>query len=132
MARVLILCLAAFILVAATCGDGDDDDGVFLDTGIEGVVTIGPQCPVVQQDTPCPDKPFQAEIVVQDADTGDEVARFETTEAGTFSVNTMPGSYRVVPQSPNEGGPPTAQEQLVEVRPGEYTHVDISYDSGIR
>lgn len=132
MARALLVCLAAIALVAATCGDGDDHDGVLLGTGIEGLVTIGPMCPVVQEDTPCPDEPFQAEIVIRDADDGDEVARFETAEDGTFSVGLMPGSYRVLPQWPNESGPPTAQEQLVEVRAGEYTHVEIQYDSGIR
>lgn len=129
--RVLVLVLAAFALIAATCGDGDDD-GVLIGTGIEGVVTIGPMCPVVQENTPCPDEPFQAEIVIQDADDGDEVARFETAEDGTFTIGLMPGTYWLLPQWPNDGAPPSAQEQQVEVRTGEYTHVDVQYDSGIR
>ena len=128
-----VLVVAAFVLIAARCGgnDGDDHDGVFLDTGIEGTVTIGPMCPVVQEGTPCPDEPYQAEIVVRD-ENGDEVARFETAEDGTFSINTLPGRYTIEPQSPNEGAPPQAPEQQVEVRAGEYAHVDIQYDSGIR
>ncbi len=124
---LLLPFLAAFALIAAQC----DGNGSPPTSGIEGLVTIGPMCPVEHVDTPCPDKPYQATIVVEDGQ-GDEVARVETGEDGRFSVALSPGTYTLVPQWPNEGGPPSAAEQQVVVRDGEYAHVDIQYDSGIR
>ena len=121
--------LLALVLLVAACGGGLERPPP--GTGIAGTVTIGPMCPVVQEGTPCPDQPFQATIVILDED-GDEVTEFESAEDGTFSLRLPPGRYTVVPQSPNAGAPPVAAEQEVEVRDGQYAHVDIQYDSGIR
>lgn len=100
-------------------------------SGIEGTVTIGPMCPVVRQDTPCPDEPYEATVVIED-ESGDEVATAQSGEDGRFRVSLAPGTYTLAPQSPNEGAPPFASEQQVEVREGAYTQVSVSYDSGIR
>ncbi len=100
-------------------------------SGIEGLVTIGPMCPVMQEDTPCPDQPFQATIVIED-EGGDEVATVESAEDGSFRIELAPGSYTLIPQSPNPGAPPHAGEQQVEVEAGAFTEVTIQYDSGIR
>ena len=118
-------------LLLACDGGRASRDVIYLGAGIEGVVTIGPMCPVVREDTPCPDQPYQADITILDED-GDEVATFETTEDGRFSAGLFPGRYTVVPHSPNPGAPPTVEKQEVVVRDGEYTQVEISYDSGIR
>jgi hypothetical protein len=119
------------VLALTTCcaGSGDEPAG---GSGIEGLVTIGPQCPVVQEPTPCPDLLFAATIVVQDVATGERVAEGESGEDGRFRIDLPPGSYRVLPQWPNDPGPPTAQEQLAEVEEGRYTRVDVQYDTGIR
>jgi hypothetical protein len=101
------------------------------DSGIEGLVTIGPICPVLREDTPCPDEPFQATIVVEDRD-GDEVTRVDSDESGRFRVNLAPGRYNLVPQSPNPVSLPFASEQEVEVRAGHFAQITIAYDSGIR
>ena len=129
--RIAFWPLVFFILFVSCGDDGPREPNTYLDAGIEGVVTIGPMCPVVREDTPCPDQPYQADITILDED-GDEVVTFETTEDGRFSAGLFPGRYTIVPQSPNSGAPPTAEEQEVVVRDGEYTHVEISYDSGIR
>jgi hypothetical protein len=126
-AIALILLSLPLLLLAATCGG----DGVPLDSGVEGVVTIGPMCPVVQEASPCPNEQYQADIVVLDAD-GDEALSFQSGEDGAFVVSLAPGSYTLVPLAPNDGAPPSAPEQQVDVRPGEYTLVVIQYDSGIR
>lgn len=131
MRRAVILgaiCLFAAVSIAAACDNGD---GVPLDSGIQGIVTIGPVCPVEQANSPCPDKTYAATIVAEDAN-GDEVARAQSGEDGRFRVELAPGRYTLVPHSPNEGAPPQASEQQVEVRAGEYTQVAIQYDSGIR
>ena len=128
--RWLVPLLALSLLaLAATCGD----DGVPppADSGIEGTVTIGPMCPVVQEGTECPDQPFEATITVLD-EGGDEVTEVTSGEDGRFRVALPPGRYTLVPQSPNAGAPPQAGEQAVEVRDGAYTQVAVQYDSGIR
>jgi hypothetical protein len=129
-ARALLLLSIAVLLVAATCGSDGYDDGP-LDSGIEGTVTIGPICPVVTEESPCPDQPFQAEIFVLDEEFN-VVLSFKSGRDGTFRVDLAPGAYRVVPLAPNGDLPPIAPEQDVVVRAGGYTHVAIQYDSGIR
>jgi len=115
----------AIALIAATCDDGTTTGN----SGIEGNVTIGPMCPVEQPDSPCPDQPYAATIVVEAAG-GQEVARTQSGEDGRFRLALEPASYTLLPQSP--GTLPYASEKQVEVVAGEYTHVEISYDSGIR
>jgi hypothetical protein len=127
--RLLPLFAISVLALAATCGDGDTQPP--RDSGIRGYVTIGPQCPVVQEDSPCPDAPYAATIVIEDED-GDEVAGVTSGEDGRFEVGLDPGTYTLVPQQPNAGGPPQASEEQVEVVAGEYTDVLIQYDSGIR
>ena len=126
---LLLLILGAFALIAAQC-DGDGN-GNPPSSGIDGLVTIGPVCPVERIDTPCPDKPHQATIVVQD-EGGREVARVQSGEDGRFRLALAPGTYTLAPQSSNPGGLPYAPEQQVDVRAGEYTQVSIQFDSGIR
>ncbi len=125
-ARLLPLLLLAAVLLAATC-----DTPPPANSGIEGAVTIGPMCPVERPDSPCPDQPYAATIVIED-DHGVEVARAQSGEDGRFRVDLVPGRYTLVPQSPDGAGLPYGAEQQAEVRAGEYTHVDVQYDSGIR
>src|SRR3990170_1189520 len=100
---ILVLTIAALVLLLAACGD--DTTAPPPNSGIEGLVTIGPMCPVVQEGTPCPDQPYEATIVVEDAD-GDEVARTQSGEDGLYRVDGAPG--RVHP-----GGGPVRQRDPV-------------------
>jgi hypothetical protein len=125
--RLAPLLLLAIALIAATCDNGSTPKP---NSGIEGTVTIGPMCPVERPDSPCPDQPYAATIVINDSG-GDEVGRAKSGEDGRFRVALAPGSYTLVPQSP-ASRLPYASEQQVKVRDGAYTHVDIQYDSGIR
>ncbi|MEX1254548.1 MAG: carboxypeptidase-like regulatory domain-containing protein [Dehalococcoidia bacterium] len=123
----------AFALLAAlaiAC-NGGSYSGSNDDSGIEGTVTIGPMCPVVSQDRPCPDEPYEATIVIED-ESGDEVTTAESGQDGRFRVSLAPGTYTLAPQSPDAGALPFASEQQVEVAEGAYTEVSIPYDSGIR
>ena len=122
---VLLVALAAFL---ASCGSSDVSGSG--DSGIEGRVTIGPTCPVVQENSPCPDQPFQARIdVLRD---GDVVTSFKSGEDGNFRVPLEPGTYTLQGVSPGEGVPPYATPVDVIVSAGAFTQVDIVFDSGIR
>jgi hypothetical protein len=100
------------------------------DEGVEGRVTIGPMCPVVQQGTECPDAPYTAVLVVED-ERGREIARIESGADGSFQIALSPGTYQIVPQ-PGDSGLPWAQPVPFTVVAGEWALVDIAYDSGIR
>src|SRR5262245_12064050 len=103
------------------------------DSGIEGEVLLGPMCPVVEPDRPCPDKPFEASIKVQDQDNRSNRLTVRSGKDGRFRVKLAPGRYQLTPISPNPGAPPHAPPPLsLTVVSGKYTHVTIRYDSGIR
>ncbi len=100
-------------------------------SGIEGQVFIGPTCPVVQAGQECPDQPYQAVLTVNSLD-GRKVTEFQTDGEGRFRISLAPGEYILHPESP-EGMPlPFAAEQTFTVLPGQFTHITVTYDSGIR
>jgi hypothetical protein len=98
-------------------------------TGIEGHVLIGPVCPVVQLNNPCPDKPYQATLTVLDTNRR-KIVKFQTDANGYFREALGPGTYILHPESP--GRLPVAQEQTFSVLLGQITQLTITYDSGIR
>jgi hypothetical protein len=111
------------------CAPPDSTPAASLGSGIEGRVFIGPTCPVVRSDRDCADRPFQTSITVLNPD-GSFVTRFQTDEQGRFRVELSAADYVVHPESP--GALPRAQDQPVRVTEGQYTRVEIHYDSGIR
>ncbi len=99
--------------------------------GIQGLVTLGPLCPVARQDQPCSDRPYAALILITDTD-GKEVARVMSGQDGRYSQILPPGTYRVVPQTPPDNILPFAADLTVLINAGEWPTLDISYDTGIR
>lgn len=100
-----------------------------LDSGIEGMVTIGPMCPVVQEGVPCPDQPYQAMLTVQST-SGKKIKQFQTDEQGYFKVELAAGEYILHPESPNSL--PFAADIPFTVREHQFTQLEVIYDSGIR
>ncbi len=123
-------CLPFMLLLATTtaCADGAAGDG---SSGIQGHVTIGPQCPVMQVGSPCPDVAYQARVrVLRD---GAEVATGPSDQDGAFRIPVAPGAYVVdaVPLDGNAIATIGGQPHVV-VTAGAYTRVDLTFDSGIR
>ena len=56
----------ATLILQLAAGLIESFDGPPLGSGVRGLVTIGPMCPVIQKGVPCPDLPFSATIVVED------------------------------------------------------------------
>ena len=98
------------------------------DTGIAGIATVGPTCPVERADSPCPDRPYEARITVWRGTT--LVAETRSAPDGRFTVRLAPGTYRVVGES--EGTLPRGTETTVTVGAGQMAAATLRFDSGIR
>jgi hypothetical protein len=98
------------------------------DSGVEGSVTIGPMCPVVQIGKPCPNKPYQAVLSIRSS-TG-WVLKLQTDSQGSFHEALGPGEYVLHPES--AGVMPHAADIPFTVRSHQFTRLDVIYDSGIR
>lgn len=101
-------------------------------SGIKGLVTIGPTCPESRDAEECERAPYEAKLVIKDLETGEEAARVQSGEDGAFSVELAPGEYVVEPAKRNTLVPPYADPQTVIVREGAFTSIEIVYDSGVR
>jgi len=99
------------------------------DSGIEGLVSIGPVSPVSQPGEP-DSRPYSAELSIIRLSDGEEIARVTSADDGRFRVPLAPGRCLVEPQ---QGQPfPTAPSQEVTVDAGRFTRIQVDYDSGIR
>jgi hypothetical protein len=123
MSRLVALLVA--LALAARGGEGEGDGT----SGIRGRALAGPQCPVEIQGSPCPDRPFRGTVIATETATGD-ASTVETDAEGRFELALAPGIYEVSIVS--ESQPPFAKPQTVEVRPGAYTTITVSVDTGIR
>ena len=116
------------LILLTACGSADLLGPSALQ-GIDGIVLLGPQCPVQGPGNVCPDRPYQAWIDVRGSGGG-RVTRVRSGEDGRFRVGLRPGRYVLEPES---GSPfPTASEQEVDVEDGVYAEVIVSFDTGIR
>jgi hypothetical protein len=100
-------------------------------SGVQGLVTVGPVCPVVSDLLPCPDRPYQATLVFLDGG-GREVARTVSGADGRYRIALPPGPYTLVPLSPPGVPFPNASSIQLQVPVDRYVTVDVPYDSGIR
>ena len=96
--------------------------------GIEGLVTIGPTCPVQQAGSPCPPGLWTGTVRA----TSSEGTVHETATAadGSYRIALPPGTYTVTPVV-QSGGPPTARPATVTVGTT-MQQLDLQLDSGIR
>ncbi len=127
----LILALVACAAPSSSVGNSTGFGSLAGDgsSGILGKATLGPQCPVVSVDHPCPDKPYAATLLIR-ASSGVE-GTLKTNDLGEFRQDLIPGEYQVIPQSPNAAYP-RASEQKITVQKGQFTTVNVAYDTGIR
>lgn len=105
-----------------------------LSSGVEGVVTLGPTCPVMRNppDPNCADKFYQTTInVVSNAQgASTQVATASSDAAGKFIIILQPGSYTLEAV----GGQmlPRCAPVDVVVAAGAISEANISCDTGIR
>jgi hypothetical protein len=117
-----VLALSVGVLLAA-CGRS----AASSDSGVQGLVRVGPTCPVEQAGSPCPDRPLATELRI--AGGSEAVATVRSGDDGRFRVALDPGSYTISSAKP---GLPSLRPVEVTVRPHAFTSVTLSFDSGIR
>ena len=129
-ATTRIRLVGVLFIVSSACSGGavpvEPAGGGLRNTGLEGTVRRGPIQPVCRDGEPC-DAPVQAEFTLQW--DGHALARFASDSTGHFLVYIAPGTYLVVPDEPIGIGPETPE---VTVQPDGLTHVDLTFDTGIR
>jgi hypothetical protein len=136
------LALALVLVVAAGCTGASSvasttplpsPNATGLQTGIGGVATAGPVCPVEKNppDPACAPRPVEGAIVVFRDAAGAEVARTTTAADGTFFAELPAGIYVVTPQ-PAKGLLGTPGPESVTVTDGATVRLDVAYDTGIR
>jgi hypothetical protein len=121
-----LIALIVLIVLATACAPSQSST---IDSGVEGQITIGPMCPVIQIDQPCPDQPYQATLTVLNQ-AGKKIAQIQSDVNGLYRIALPPGNYNMQPE-PGDGMT-HAQDLPFTVLKDQFTKLDIVYDSGIR
>ena len=101
-------------------------------SGIRGVISVGPTCPVERMppDPACADKPYQTPVAdFRASDPVHAVALLQSDAQGAFKVSLPPGEYLV---DAGQRTLPRCPQTSATVAPGQYASVVISCDTGIR
>ena len=128
----LPLTLVAGLLIVVACDD--QQPAAEPDSGVTGLVHLGPQCPVESSKDRC-DEQAAAGVTVIVSDqipgeayvAGTEVARTTTAADGTFTVTLAPGQYIVTAEAGM-----SCELMDARVAQGMYTEVHVPCDTGIR
>jgi hypothetical protein len=96
-------------------------------TGIAGLTVAVGHCPVIRDESSCPDIPIATTFTVVDA-TGKVVMTVRSGADGHFRVAVRPGKY--VLEAPMKL--PRAVPTPVTVDAGHYTAVTMHFDTGVR
>ncbi|MEJ7831813.1 MAG: carboxypeptidase-like regulatory domain-containing protein [Nocardioides sp.] len=123
---------SALVLMLAACGE--QGPAAAPESGMTGVVTLGPQCPVESPGEPCEDQPAAGVAVTASEQlpgeayaAGPVVARGVTDADGAFRITAAPGAYVVTAEAGM-----SCELMDVRVSDGEYAEVDVPCDTGIR
>jgi hypothetical protein len=113
----------AALAVALTAGCGA--------TGVEGTTVVDEGCPVLPMESPCPQRPLPARVLVLNHE-GAEIAHTDTNEKGEFRIRLSAGDYVLQGQNLTGGPLPSATPVSVNVKDGRMQAVTIQFDSGVR
>lgn len=96
-------------------------------SGIDGTVSYGPLCPT----EPCSVKPTYDFDIIALNENGREAARTRPDKDGKYSLKLPPDRYEIKASrsfASELGSPPP----IVQVEANKSTHLDLSFDTGIR
>jgi hypothetical protein len=126
---LLILTLALSACAGKTATEPATEPAIPEGTGIKGQVYLA-ECQGDQVAVDCfSQEPYQATLIIFNG-AMEEITRFETESDGTFVFDIAPGVYYLHPYSANPY--PIATDYQFSVVAGEYTEINVVYDSGVR
>jgi hypothetical protein len=102
------------------------------DSGIRGVVILGPLTPSLHIGDPVHVHPLETSLTIFNAQDDSVAATVRTRPNGTFSVSLPPGEYVVGPAVSSQIRLPSIEPVAVTVTPHSYAEVTVNADSGIR
>jgi len=111
-----------------TPGSSQTQDENIL-SGITGKIWLGPQCPVVNEDQDCEDKPYQTSVIVKTID-GRKVTEFSSDLSGQFKVKLAPGRYWL--EAADQSKFPHLDLTPIDVEANKFKEVTLHFDTGIR
>lgn len=106
---------------------GNNTASSHYSSGIEGTVSYGPLCPT----EPCSVKPAYDFDIIAVEENGNEAARTRPNEEGKYKLDLPPGRYEIKASrsfASELGSPP----HMVQIEANKPTHLDLSFDTGIR
>jgi hypothetical protein len=132
MKRWFLPAMLVLVVALAACAEAEPQPETSTDLGtVSGHVLSGPNCPVVTDQSPCPDEPMAGETV--ELRSGDAVVATTTSDAdGAFTFEVRPGTYELVWVPGGDPGIRTAKPVTVTVDTGETVTADLFVDTGIR
>ncbi|HJW75697.1 MAG TPA: carboxypeptidase-like regulatory domain-containing protein [Thermoleophilia bacterium] len=125
----VVVALAAGIIVALAVWPANKAPS---DSGVRGLVLLGPIDPVEQVGGPPNERPYEATLRVVRAGSDDTVATVRSGADGRFTVNLAPGDYTLVPEAQGDSMLPYASPVDVTVVAHRFTSVTVYFDSGVR
>jgi hypothetical protein len=128
--------VAAVLVTASACGTSAATPGSAEHTGhpsgLRGLVTLGPVCPVQAAERPCHDHPASASVTVTLNGSEQVVESVTTGSSGRFSFALQPGRYVVRFRLQNWLPGAREQQHVVTVQHGRFSELAVRFDSGIR
>ena len=105
-----------------------------ISSGVQGVVSIGPTCPVMRipPDPKCADKPYATSVQVIEAGTSKNspFGVAQTDKNGKYKITLPPGEYFLQPVGASPL--PKCETNNITIVQSKMINVDLSCDSGIR
>jgi hypothetical protein len=103
-------------------------------SGVEGTTTVDNGYPVSvgSAGSQSPRRPIRARLIISLTGSASPAAQAESGTDGHFRIPLAPGRYTIQPQNLSGAPVPIAYSVTVTVRPGTWTTVPVSFDSGVR
>ncbi len=111
------------------CGEGI----LPFDSGVEGVVMLGPTCPVMREnDAACADKPYATtiQVIAVGSSKSSPFTTVESDKEGKYKIMLPPGDYALQPVG--DAVWPRCETKNITIEPAKILQVDLSCDTGIR
>jgi hypothetical protein len=127
--RRTLLVAVSLVVLGVACGKAAPSTVGTGDAGINGMVLLGPTCPVETAESPCPDKPIAAKVTVSTLD-GRTVATVQSGSDGRFRVALSPGTYTLMATGLKNIR--SSKPTTVTVPVAAFVDAIVAVDSGIR